>query len=68
MQIFQSIASEFYQNGLFIGSLGKVSNSPNEVISYNPQGRFLHPVIHFYANDQTEQVLAVRFATIRSYL
>ena len=31
---YQGIATEFYQNGIFIGNFGKVSQNPNEVQAF----------------------------------
>ncbi|WP_435357769.1 histidine kinase [Emticicia sp. SJ17W-69] len=58
---YQNIATEFYQNGRFIGNFGKVSQNPNEVqafFSFN----YLKPVIHLYTGDKGKHIIAVRFA------
>ncbi|MCA0233078.1 MAG: sensor histidine kinase [Bacteroidetes bacterium] len=61
LQTHQALATEFYQNGGFIGNMGWVSKNPKEV-----QGFFsfdyYKPVIHLYTGDKKKQVLAVRFA------
>ncbi|MEO6868790.1 MAG: hypothetical protein ABI168_04040 [Ginsengibacter sp.] len=59
----QVVASEFYQDGHFIGGFGKISKNLGDVISYSPFGyNTLDQVIHLYTGDKRNQVLAIRYA------
>ena len=63
MAVNQALATEFYYNGSLVGSFGKISFNPKEVIAYNPAGyNTQDQVLHFYTGDKSPQVLAVRFA------
>ncbi|MBD3627478.1 ATP-binding protein [Cyclobacterium sp.] len=58
MIIFQRGASEIYLNGKLIHSLGQVSQNPNEEVIFNPN----FSPYSFQFEDQTDQVLSVRFS------
>lgn len=64
LMINQWGASEIYLNGRLVRKFGKVSVNPAEVKAYNPSGEPIaaSEIVHVYLDQNTEQVMAVRYA------